>query len=70
MWSGAVSLVLSVTGPVNALRGSGIIVGLTAYVNKSHIVRAALEAAAFQTFELIQVCTLWPCRLYHSVLLR
>jgi glycerol kinase len=67
---GAVSLVLSVAGPANALRGSGVIVGLTAYVNKNHIVRAALEAAAFQTFELIQVCTLWLCRLYHSVLLR
>ena len=70
MCSGAVSLVLSVAGLVNALRGSGVIVGLTAYVNKNHIVRAALEAAAFQTFELIQVCTLWLCRLYNSVFLR
>ena len=31
----------------------GAIVGLTRYVNKAHIARAALEAAAFQTREVI-----------------
>jgi glycerol kinase len=30
----------------------GVIVGLTAYNNKSHIVRAALEATAFQIREV------------------
>ena len=34
---------------------AGVIVGLTAYANKCHIVRAALEAAAFQTYELVKV---------------
>jgi glycerol kinase len=36
-------------------KNAGVIVGLTAYVNKCHIVRAALEAAAFQTYELVKV---------------
>ncbi|HCT14265.1 MAG TPA: glycerol kinase, partial [Corynebacterium nuruki] len=31
----------------------GVIVGLTRYVNKSHIARAALEATAFQTREVV-----------------
>ncbi len=31
----------------------GVIVGLTRYVNKAHIVRAALEATAFQTREVL-----------------
>lgn len=32
----------------------GVIVGLTSYTTKSHIVRAALEAAAFQSLELVE----------------
>lgn len=32
----------------------GALVGLTRYVNKGHIVRAALEAAAFQTLEVLE----------------
>lgn len=32
----------------------GIITGLTAYANKSHLARAVLEAAAFQTRELVE----------------
>jgi glycerol kinase len=32
----------------------GVIVGLTRYVNKSHIARAALEATAFQTWEVLE----------------
>lgn len=32
----------------------GVIVGLTRYVNKGHIARAALEASAFQTREVIE----------------
>ncbi|WP_414121735.1 glycerol kinase GlpK [Corynebacterium nuruki] len=32
----------------------GVIVGLTRYVNKSHIARAALEATAFQTREVVE----------------
>ncbi|MCB0533811.1 MAG: glycerol kinase GlpK [Lewinellaceae bacterium] len=32
----------------------GIIAGLTRYVNKGHIARAALEATAFQTYEVLQ----------------
>lgn len=32
----------------------GLIVGLTAYHTKAHIVRAALEASAYQTIELIE----------------
>jgi glycerol kinase len=31
----------------------GVIVGLTRYVNKGHIARAALEATAFQTREVL-----------------
>lgn len=32
----------------------GVIVGLTRYINKGHIARAALEAAAFQTREVLE----------------
>jgi len=32
----------------------GIIVGLTAYHTKAHIVRAALEASAYQTIEIVE----------------
>lgn len=32
----------------------GVLVGLTRFVNKSHIARAALEATAFQTWEVIE----------------
>ena len=32
----------------------GCIVGLTAYANKAHVVRAALEAAAYQTNEIVE----------------
>ena len=32
----------------------GIIAGLTSYVNKAHIARAALEATAFQTLEVLE----------------
>ncbi|CAM3811132.1 glycerol kinase GlpK [Aquirufa aurantiipilula] len=32
----------------------GVLVGLTSYVNKSHIARAALEATAFQTWEVLE----------------
>jgi len=32
----------------------GIIAGLTRYANKGHIARAALEATAFQTFEVLE----------------
>ncbi len=32
----------------------GVIVGLTRYVNKSHIARAALEATAFQTKDILE----------------
>lgn len=32
----------------------GVIVGLTRYVNKGHIARAALEAAAYQTKEILE----------------
>jgi len=32
----------------------GVLVGLTRYVNKSHIARAALEATAFQTWEVLE----------------
>lgn len=32
----------------------GVIVGLTSFADRRHIARAALEAAAFQTFELMQ----------------
>jgi glycerol kinase len=32
----------------------GVIVGLTRYVNKAHIARAALEATAFQTLEVLE----------------
>jgi len=32
----------------------GVIVGLTGYVNKGHIARAALEATAFQTREVLE----------------
>jgi glycerol kinase len=32
----------------------GVIVGLTRYVNRSHIARAALEATAFQTREVVE----------------
>ena len=32
----------------------GVIVGLTRYVNKGHLARAALEASAFQTREVIE----------------
>ncbi len=32
----------------------GVIVGLTRYVNKAHIARAALEATAFQTWEVLE----------------
>lgn len=32
----------------------GIIIGLTRYVNKGHIARAALEATAFQTLEVLE----------------
>ena len=31
----------------------GVIVGLTAYVNRGHIARAALEAAAWQSREVV-----------------
>jgi len=34
-------------------RARGLIAGLTSYVNKGHIARATLEAAAFQTRELV-----------------
>lgn len=36
----------------------GIIAGLTAYNTKAHVVRAALEAAAFQTTEVVQAMLL------------
>lgn len=32
----------------------GVLVGLTRYINKSHIARAALEATAFQTWEVLE----------------
>jgi glycerol kinase len=32
----------------------GVLVGLTRYINKSHIGRAALEATAFQTWEVLE----------------
>ncbi len=32
----------------------GVIVGLTRYINKAHIARAALEATAFQTLEVLE----------------
>ncbi|WP_394285400.1 FGGY-family carbohydrate kinase, partial [Corynebacterium sp.] len=32
----------------------GVIVGLTRYINKGHIARAALEATAFQTREVVE----------------
>lgn len=32
----------------------GLIVGLTAYANKGHLARAALEATAFQTYEVLR----------------
>lgn len=32
----------------------GIIIGITAFTNKAHIVRAALEACAYQTLELVE----------------
>ena len=32
----------------------GLIIGLTRYANKGHIARAALEATAFQTFDVIE----------------
>jgi glycerol kinase len=32
----------------------GVIVGLTRYVNKAHVARAALEATAFQTLEVLE----------------
>ncbi|KQX61651.1 glycerol kinase GlpK [Angustibacter sp. Root456] len=32
----------------------GVVVGLTRYVNRGHLARAALEAAAFQSYEVIQ----------------
>lgn len=32
----------------------GVLVGLTRYINKSHIARAALEASAFQTWEVLE----------------
>lgn len=32
----------------------GVIVGLTGFTDRRHIARAALEAAAFQTYELMQ----------------
>jgi glycerol kinase len=32
----------------------GVIVGLTRYANKGHIARAALEAAAYQTYDLVE----------------
>lgn len=32
----------------------GVLVGMTRFVNKSHICRAALEATAFQTYEVVQ----------------
>jgi glycerol kinase len=31
-----------------------VIVGLTRYVNKSHLCRAALEATAYQTYEVLE----------------
>lgn len=36
----------------------GILVGLTQYVNKSHIARSALEATAFQTYEVLKAINL------------
>jgi glycerol kinase len=33
---------------------NGVIVGLTGYVHKGHIARAALEATAFQTREVVE----------------
>ena len=45
-----------VLGPVRAVLASdarGVIVGLTRYVNKGHIARAALEATAWQTREVL-----------------
>jgi glycerol kinase len=35
-------------------KARGIIIGLTRYANKSHIARAALEATAFQTCDVVQ----------------
>ena len=32
----------------------GLIIGLTSYANKGHIARAALEATAYQTFEVLE----------------
>src|SRR5213078_1288214 len=32
----------------------GVIVGLTSYANKGHIARAALEATAYQTYDLVE----------------
>ncbi|MGN6611907.1 MAG: glycerol kinase GlpK [Angustibacter sp.] len=32
----------------------GVVVGLTRYVNRGHLARAALEAAAFQSYEVIE----------------
>jgi glycerol kinase len=32
----------------------GVIVGLTRFANKGHIARAALEAAAYQTYDLVE----------------
>jgi glycerol kinase len=36
----------------------GVIVGLTCFANKGHIARAALEATAYQTFDLAEARTL------------
>ncbi|MFT3899527.1 MAG: glycerol kinase GlpK [Gordonia sp. (in: high G+C Gram-positive bacteria)] len=35
----------------------GVIVGLTRYINRGHLVRAALEASAYQTREVIEAMT-------------
>ncbi|SJM71536.1 glycerol kinase GlpK [Gulosibacter sp. 10] len=34
----------------------GVIVGLTGYINRGHIARAALEAAAYQTCDVLDAC--------------
>jgi len=40
--------------PVYALEGSIAIVGMTRYIHKGHLARAALEATAYQTREVIE----------------
>src|SRR4051794_27077249 len=55
--SGGVVFVPAFSGlfaPYWRLDARGVIVGLTRFANKGHIARAALEAAAYQTNDLVE----------------